>query len=231
MVDHVFVSYSRVDAAYVVELAAYLEARGVSVWYDTDIDYGAAWESEIRAQIETCAAMVVVMSVSARGRDWVAREIALAAGAGKPILPLLLEEDGVLSDLAHLQFDNVIGGSMPSLRFCRKLPGWLDSEYDIEASLSPAQRHMADRLCAVFGGAGPGGDQVAVGALQAELIRVGLDPGPVDGLFGDRTRRAVADFQRRRVAVAVVDGSVGILTCRSLVTSELGDLAPAAPEG
>ncbi len=98
-------------------------------------------------------------------------------------------------------------------------------------STAPAERQMADRLCAVVGGAGPGGDQVPVGVLQAELIRVGLDPGPVDGVFGDRTRRAVAEFQRRRVAVAVIDGSVGILTCRSLVTSELGDLASAAPEG
>jgi hypothetical protein len=36
-------------------------------------------------------------------------------------------------------------------------------------------------------------DQV-VGRVQSDLIRLGCDPGPLDGILGERTRKALADF-------------------------------------
>jgi len=35
-------------------------------------------------------------------------------------------------------------------------------------------------------------------ALQAELIRQGFNPGPIDGVWGSKTRKAVNDFQRSK---------------------------------
>ncbi|GLY95335.1 caspase family protein [Actinoplanes sp. NBRC 103695] len=46
--------------------------------------------------------------------------------------------------------------------------------------------------------------------LQELLHQAGFDPGPIDGIFGDRTDRAVRDFQGSRGLV--VDGAAGPLT-------------------
>jgi len=50
--------------------------------------------------------------------------------------------------------------------------------------------------------------------LQAVLKKIGLDPGPVDGRYGTRTKSAVAAFQRRFGLVP--DGIVGANTWRAL---------------
>ena len=47
----------------------------------------------------------------------------------------------------------------------------------------------------------------AVKTLQSRLGDLGLDAGPVDGIFGSRTKSAVKAFQRRRGLL--VDGVVG----------------------
>ena len=64
----------------------------------------------------------------------------------------------------------------------------------------------------------PGDDRrtrrVRTAALQRALLRVGADPGPVDGLEGKLTRAAVRSFQRReRIDV---DGIAGPVTWRAL---------------
>lgn len=48
---------------------------------------------------------------------------------------------------------------------------------------------------------------VSVSALQQALTRAGLDPGPVDGRMGKKTKSAVKEFQRRNNLNA--DGIVG----------------------
>lgn len=53
-----------------------------------------------------------------------------------------------------------------------------------------------------------------VSLLQGQLHRLGYDPGPIDGAFGTKTRRAVVAFQRRQELDP--DGIVGPLTAREL---------------
>jgi hypothetical protein len=225
---HVFLSYSRDDRDYVTKLAQWLEGHGVQVWFDHDIDYGSKWEAEIETQLDASAVILVVMSKSARGKNWVRRELDRANERKIVILPLLLELDGVVDCVADLQFENVIGGQMPGLRLCQKLPGFLVSEMDIGNALTTAQRDIARHIISAVGGAlklgskGPG-----VAALQAELLRVGLDPGPIDGAFGQKTANAVREFQRRRCHIPTADGIVGPLMWMILSNSSLGDLAPA----
>lgn len=225
---HVFLSYSRSDREYVSRLAGWLEGHGVKVWFDHDIDYGAKWKAEIQNQLDSAIAVLVVMSKSARGSAWVAREVKRAKRRRVPLVPVLLEPDGMVDCVADLQFENVTGGQMPGLRLCQKLPGFLVSEMDMAEALTPGQRDIARRIVSAAGGAlrqgsrGPG-----VAALQAELLRVGLDPGPIDGVFGERTAGAVREFQRRRCLVPTADGIVGPLTWTILANSSLGDLAPS----
>jgi N-acetylmuramoyl-L-alanine amidase len=60
------------------------------------------------------------------------------------------------------------------------------------------------------------GDDVA--DLQQRLCTLGFDTGRVDGIFGDRPSRALADFQRN--AGLPVDGIVGGATLRELIRLE-----------
>ena len=226
--SQVFVSYSRDDRSYVTKLAEWLESHGAKVWFDNDIDYGAKWETEIQSQLDTSIVVLVIMSKAAQRSKWISREVDRAKQRRILIIPLLLEQDGIIDCVADLQFENVIGDKMPSLRLCQKLPGFLVSERDIANALTAEQRGIAERIfTAVHGGWRPGSKGPAVAALQTELTRVGLDPGSINGVFGKKTRDAVREFQARRCHVAIIDGIPGPLTWMILANSALGDLAPS----
>ncbi len=66
------------------------------------------------------------------------------------------------------------------------------------------------------------GDDVA--ELQQRLCSLGFDTGRVDGIFGDQTSGALADFQRN--AGLPVDGIVGGATLRELIRLESRHEAP-----
>jgi N-acetylmuramoyl-L-alanine amidase len=66
------------------------------------------------------------------------------------------------------------------------------------------------------------GDDVA--ELQQRLCSLGFDTGRVDGIFGDRTSRALADFQRN--AGLPIDAIVGGATLRELKRLESRHLEP-----
>jgi len=54
----------------------------------------------------------------------------------------------------------------------------------------------------------------SVTELQNLLVRNGFNPGPIDGIFGQRTQAAVMAFQRSKGLV--VDGIVGVMTWTAL---------------
>ncbi|MGI6643700.1 MAG: N-acetylmuramoyl-L-alanine amidase [Bacillota bacterium] len=74
-------------------------------------------------------------------------------------------------------------------------------------TLLPIRAHAAPLLRR-----GSTGEDVV--ALQMSLSNLGFDPGPVDGVFGPRTEKAVKDFQRASGLVA--DGISGPLTYAAL---------------
>lgn len=223
----VFISYSRDDRDYVSKLADWLEGHGTEVWFDHDVDIGTKWEEEIQKQLDDSTIVLVIMSKSAKRSEWVQREIDRAKQQQIDIIPVLLEQVGMLDSVDDLQFENVIGGQMPSLRLCQKLPGFLVSERDIANDLTDKQRDIARRIISsARGGWRQGAKGPGVAALQVELLRVGLDPGPIDGTFGEKTAGAVREFQQRRCHVPTADGIVGPLTWMILINSSLGDLAP-----
>jgi TIR domain len=73
---------------YVERLAARLEAAGIPCWYDHELAVGDRWEHVIRAEIDQCVALVVVMTPSSDQSSWVKRELDRAE-PDKPIFPLL----------------------------------------------------------------------------------------------------------------------------------------------
>jgi hypothetical protein len=113
MPGHVFISYRHGDDdLYVRRLADFLTGEGLPVWYDGEIVTGDRWDEVIREQIDTCAALLVVMTPAAERSSWVAREIDQAELKNKPIFPLLLSGQRFFR-LSHLQYEDVANGLMP----------------------------------------------------------------------------------------------------------------------
>ena len=50
------------------------------------------------------------------------------------------------------------------------------------------------------------GARYAVELVQRALVRAGFNPGPINGVFGDKTDAAVSEYQATGL---VVDGMVG----------------------
>ncbi|HET9257573.1 MAG TPA: beta-propeller fold lactonase family protein [Pseudonocardiaceae bacterium] len=116
-----FISYRHGDdVMYVHRLSEHLANEGVSVWFDHEIVTGDRWDHVIRLKINTCVALVVVMTPQAEESEWVAREINQAELMNKPIFPLLLDGQGFFR-LSNLQYEDVTGARMPKPSFVARL--------------------------------------------------------------------------------------------------------------
>ena len=59
----IFLSYAHADAKRAQQLAAALNARGYTVWWDTLIEGGASFAKSIREALEAADAVVVLWSM------------------------------------------------------------------------------------------------------------------------------------------------------------------------
>lgn len=104
----VFISYARVDKPFVVDLAAGLEARGVSVWYDQQIPGGNTWYEEIQKALDSCTLMVLVLSPTGVESRNVADEWHYYLDEGKAVVPVLYQACRVPYQLRRLQHVNFV---------------------------------------------------------------------------------------------------------------------------
>jgi hypothetical protein len=122
---HVFISYSHDETAeYVHRLETHLNLAGIAVWDDKEIISGDHWRRLIREQIDTCAAVIIVMTPDAEQSPWVNCEIVRAENGQKPILPLLLRGTGFFGP-DDLQYADVSTGTMPTFAFTNRLRCYL----------------------------------------------------------------------------------------------------------
>lgn len=116
-----FLSYAHGhDDAYVQRLAEFLQGSGLAVWYDREVVSGHDWARVIKSQLETSAAVVVVMSPDSEASTWVRRELNYAEQLDRPTFPLLIR-GGCFFELSHLQYEDVTGGGLPSAVFVKEL--------------------------------------------------------------------------------------------------------------
>ncbi len=120
--SHVFISYSKQDMDFVRYLRSRLVSAGLTVWMDEEIELSGRWWQTIEANINSCAAFVVVMSPEALQSDWVEREILCAEKGRKPLFPVLFKGD-VWSRLANIQAEDMRKGlaAVPTTRFINGL--------------------------------------------------------------------------------------------------------------
>jgi hypothetical protein len=105
--SHIFISYSKTDIDFARYLRRLLEEQGFPVWMD-EIGLTASdrWWRTIEQQIESSAAMIVIMSPAAAESDWVEREILLAEKRKRPLYPVLLAGEA-WTRLANIQFESM----------------------------------------------------------------------------------------------------------------------------
>ena len=85
-----FLSYSRVDSAFVLRLGRQLVRAGVDVWLDQlELQPGAMWDNEIEAALASASKVIVVLSPDSCGSQHVRDEIGYALDHGKTVIPLM----------------------------------------------------------------------------------------------------------------------------------------------
>ncbi len=94
----VFISYAHQDGEIVKELSPALEAAGYTTWYYEDKGaIGASYLRQIDREIESCHAMVVVISPDSIESDQVSKEVVRAHESRKKFVP-------VRRDITHAEF-------------------------------------------------------------------------------------------------------------------------------
>ncbi len=108
----VFISYCKGDRNFAELLSNKLQGAGFAVWMDEDsLKAGDRWKKEIEQGIKKADSLIVLMSSDATRSNWVQFEWAYAKGAGKKIIPVILEQielPGPLNDFQYLDFNNAI---------------------------------------------------------------------------------------------------------------------------
>ncbi len=116
----VFVSYASEDRAIAQRLAVGLEAFGISIWWDRQIQVGSEWDKSIEDALAAAKCVVVLWTGHAKQSRWVRAE-ARAVLKKERIVPVMLEADAIPLAFTGIQ----------SLRFL----GWEgeagSKEYDI----------------------------------------------------------------------------------------------------
>ena len=115
----------------------------------------------------------------------------------------------------------------------------LDELLKANPGVDPDRLYVGQVICVPRGQTSPdecpllsqGSRGPAVRELQILLRDRGFDPGPIDGIFGSRTRSAVVSFQRRNNLSP--DGIVGVMTWTALGKKCSGTTPPPGrcPQG
>jgi hypothetical protein len=101
--DALFVSYAHRDRLRVDPLVLEIEGMGRAVWIDrTGMTGGPGWAGQIARAIRGSRAVVLMASPSAYASDQVVRELYLAMGSKKVIVPIELEPADMPDELAYI---------------------------------------------------------------------------------------------------------------------------------
>lgn len=100
-----FLSYSRINKDFALQLAKELKSEGFSIWIDQlDIPAGMRWDVELEKALEECDIFMVIMTPASIESENVRDEIGYAIDNNKRILPILLKDAKVPLRLRRFQW-------------------------------------------------------------------------------------------------------------------------------
>lgn len=100
-----FISYSRADSEFALELAKELRSSGFYIWLDQlDIPTGVRWDDEVERALLACDIFMVILTPDSIASNNVKDEIGYAIDSNKRILPVLLENAVLPFRLRRFQY-------------------------------------------------------------------------------------------------------------------------------
>jgi TIR domain len=87
----VFISYSSQDKAIVKQIAALLENKGWTVWWDRQIPIGQKYDTVIETELHKAGCVLVIWTQKSIASEWVKNEASEAAQKGV-LVPVVLEQ-------------------------------------------------------------------------------------------------------------------------------------------
>jgi hypothetical protein len=100
-----FLSYSRINTDFALQLAKELKSAGFLVWLDQlDIPTGARWDDELEKALEECEIFMVIITPDSIASENVKDEIGYAIDHSKRILPVFLENAKLPLRLRRFQY-------------------------------------------------------------------------------------------------------------------------------
>ena len=107
-----FISYSRADSEFALELANELRSSDFNIWLDQlDIPPGGRWDDEVERALRYCDIFMVILTPHSIDSNNVKDEIGYAIDSNKRILPVLLENAAVPFRLRRFQYVDFTGKS------------------------------------------------------------------------------------------------------------------------
>jgi len=112
-----FISYSRRDQEFAIDLATKLRMAGAKIWMDAlDILPGQDWEREIEKALYACERFLLILSPSAVDSDEVRAELNLARQENKNVIPVLHQECKIPFRIKHIQYCDFTSNQDAGLR-------------------------------------------------------------------------------------------------------------------
>ena len=104
---HIFISYRSLEPELPLRLAADLRNAGVRIWLDRldgGIRPGDDWRRSLEKAVDSCAAMIAVLSPEYVSSEYCRNEMARANTRGVPIFPIVLREVASPIEVQRTQF-------------------------------------------------------------------------------------------------------------------------------
>jgi len=102
---HIFISYSRTDENFARHLAGDLDRLGANIWIDVDdIPAGMKWSTAIQEGLDSCEAMIVIISPESMKSRNVEDEWQSFLGKNKLLIPVRLRPAKVHYQLQQVQY-------------------------------------------------------------------------------------------------------------------------------
>lgn len=134
--SHVFISYSRRDASFARRLHADLQANGIEVWADIDINPGTDWRTSLQNALMQASAIIVILSPDSMQSQWVYSEFTSAQEHGKRIFPVLIRQTDIPIDISHYQYIDFRNNYQLAFR---RLLGAIKSSWDAKDTEPPIE--------------------------------------------------------------------------------------------
>jgi TIR domain len=180
-----FLSYSRKDQDFALRLAADLREAGLPIWVDQiDIRPSQRWDRITEGALRQSSAMVLVLSPRSTISDMVLDEIAVAADAGKIIIPVMMEAASLPLRIARLQFIDATGDYALALE---RVKAAAISAID-HAAASPAALPVASSVSPAAA------SRFAPALIEALSHRLTVHLGPIARHLVEDESRGATDF-------------------------------------